>query len=302
MIEYCVYGVKVVSDIALFDHPPPLTGVAPGTHASLRLMQSPSAELAELAEVLPVNHGHGRELGLYSDQSLGRSASGQRWQMKVEGVVSFVWRGGEPTMHYMAEPACTRELLVFWLVHTFLPLYLALERGYDFIHAAAVEVADEPVLFVAPSMGGKSTLGDYFLKQGHPMLSDDKVATFLHEGQFFAAPSYPHHRPFRQFEVLGYPVENFAGRARPIHAFYVLEQGEPESQVSINEIKGFRKFEELMPNYMFNFPFLREQRLRWLASLAHQSLVFRVRRPWNLERMPEAYEAICRHSRSLGGP
>jgi hypothetical protein len=219
--------------------------------------------------------------------------------MDLDGLVSFYWRGGEPTLFYRAEAECTKELLVFWFVHVFLPLYLSLEKGYDFIHAAAVEVDDEPILFIAPSTGGKSTLGDYFLKRGHPMLSDDKVATLLHEGKFFAVPSHPHHRPFRQVEVLGYPIENFARRARPIHACYILEQGEPDSTVCITEIEGFRKFEELSPNYLFDIPFLREQRLRWLASLADQALVFRVRRPWNLERMHEVYEAICAHSRSL---
>ena len=74
-------------------------------------------------------------------------------------------------------------------MHIFLPLHLTLERGYDFIHAAAIEVDSSPVLFIAPSNGGKSTLADYFLKQGHALLSDDKVATFFYEGVFWAAPS-----------------------------------------------------------------------------------------------------------------
>jgi hypothetical protein len=94
-------------------------------------------------------------------------------------------------------------------------------------------------------------------------------------------------------------VENFSSCARPIHACYVLEQGEPDSEVCITEIEGFRKFEELMPHYLFSFDFLKEQRLRWLANLADQSLVFRVRRPWDLARMHEVYEAICQLSQSL---
>ena len=159
------------------------------------------------------------------------------------------------------------------------------------------EIEDEPVLFIARSTGGKSTLGDYFLKQGHPMLSDDKVATFFHEDEFWAVPSHPHHRPFREYEELGYPVENFAESAKPIHAFYILEAGEPDSAIEIIEVEGFRKFEQLLPNYLFSFNFLQQQRMRWLAGLAGQSRVFRVRRPWNLARMQEVYEAICAHSR-----
>ncbi len=300
MIENCLYGVKVFSDFALFGRPVPLTAVAPGERQALNFMQLPdTGELPELPEALLLYQARGREWWLYSDRLLGRSIPGQPWQVGVAGLVNFHWRGGDSTLYYQAEQECTQELLVFWFVHIFLPLYLTLERGYDFIHAAAVEVADEPILFIAPSTGGKSTLGDYFLKRGHPMLSDDKVATFLHEGKFFAVPSHPHHRPFRQVEVLGYPVEHFATCARPIHACYLLEQGEPDDAVAISEVTGFRKFEELLPHYLFSFSFLQQQRLRWLAQLADQSLVFRVHRPWNLDRQQEVYDAICAHSCSL---
>ena len=99
--------------------------------------------------------------------------------------------------------------------------------------------------------------------------------------------------------MLGHPVKNFAASARPIHAFYVLERGEPDSAIAITEIEGFRKFEQLLPNYLFGFRFLQQQRMRWLAGLADQSRVFRVQRPWNLDRMQEVYEALCAHSRDL---
>lgn len=242
---------------------------------------------------------HGRELSLHTDREMARSAPGQPWCLDVEGVVRFSWQGGEPTIYYYVHEQGSRALLVFWFVHIFLPLHLTLERGFDFIHAAAVELDGRPIMFIAPSTGGKSTLGDYFLKQGHPMLSDDKVATFLERGRFYATPSHPHHRPYREFEVLGDAVEPFAGRVRPIHAFYVLEPAEPDAGISITEVTGFRKFEQLLPNYLFNFRFLQEQRLRWLARLAHQSLVFRVSRPWNMERMDEVYQTICAHNRAL---
>ena len=100
--------------------------------------------------------------------------------------------------------------------------------------------------------------------------------------------------------MLGNPVENFAASAKPIHAFYLLEQGAPESEIEITEVVGFRKFEELLPNYLYSFSFLQRQRLRWLGQLADQSLVFRMRRPWDRGRMHEGYEAICAHSRDIG--
>ena len=141
-----------------------------------------SPQLEPLVEVFPLYTTHGRELTLRTDRELARSEPGQPWCLEVEGVVSFSWTCGEPVIDYCLQGNGSRELLVFWFVHIFLPLHLTLERGYDFIHSAAVEIQGQPALFIAPSTGGKSTLGDYFLKQGHAMLSDDKVATFLHEG------------------------------------------------------------------------------------------------------------------------
>lgn len=300
MIEHCLYGARVYCDVPLFERPVPLSAVAPGEHEALELRSAPVESAApDYGESLRFNATHGRELCLRTDRDMARSACGQPWCLQVEGVVSFTWLGGQSTIYYHFHEQGTKPLLAFWFIHIFLPLYLTLERGWDFIHAAAVEVDGRPILFIAPSTGGKSTLGGYFLQQGHPMLSDDKVATFLERGRFYAAPSHPHHRPYREFEVLGYTVEPFAGQARPIHTFYVLEPAGPDAGISISEVTGFRKFEQLLPNYLFSFPFLREQRLQWLARLAHQSLVFRVSLPWNMTRMDEVYETICAHSRAL---
>jgi hypothetical protein len=301
MIEHCLYGVKVYCDFNLFGRPVPVSAVAPGEHAALQLQRTAADNaLGDYTEVTPLYTTHGRELFLRSDRELARSIAGQPWCLEVENVASFTWVGGESEINYQLHVEGSQALLVFWFVHIFLPLHLTLERGWDFIHGAAVEVDEQPIVFIAPSTGGKSTLGDYFLKQGHPMLSDDKVATFLYQGRYYAVPSHPHHRPFRQFEVLGHPVEHFARQARPIHAFYVLEQAEPDADVKITEVTGFRKFEQLLPNYLYSFSFLQEQRLRWLAQLADQSLVYRVSRPWNLQRMHETYEAICAHTRGGG--
>lgn len=296
--------MRVRSEFELFDQDIPSRAVVPSDQSCLEAtLELSLREFGDLTECIHLYSTHGRNIYLHTDRNLALSMPGQPWCFEVEDVVRISWRGGECELQCSLGSEGSERLLVFWFVHIFLPLYLTLERGYDFIHSAAVEVDEHPILFVAPSTGGKSTLGDYFLKQGHPMLSDDKVATFLHENQFWAVPSHPHHRPFREFEVLGYPVENFSRSSAPIRAFYALEQGEPDSDVDITEVTGFRKFEQLLPNYLFGFDFLKQQRMRWLAQLADQSRVYRIRRPWSLERMHEVYEAICTHSRALGsGP
>lgn len=302
MIEHCLYGVKVCAPFELFDLNISKTADVFNDYTGNTLRLSvKQPDFPELSCVLYQCSTHGRRIKLCTDLAHARNVPGQHWRFEVEGVASLAWRSGASDLWYQLHEEGSRALLAFWFVHIFLPLHLTLERGYDFIHSAAVEVANQPILFIAPSMGGKSTLADYFLKRGHPMLSDDKVATFLRDGRYWAVPSHPHHRPYREHEVLGLPLENFAGRARPIRAFYVLAQGEPDSEVQINEVAGFRKFQELLPNYLYDFEFLREQRLRWLAQLADQSLVFKVQRPWKMECMQEVYSAIFAHSHALHG-
>lgn len=300
MVEHRLYGVNVLCNFSLFAHNLVPPNLLPGQEQAISLLPwQESIQAPALAREYPLYTTHGRFLMLRTDRELALSVAQQHWCLNVEGVVSFRWSGAESLIHFQLHEHGTQDLLVFWFVHIFLPLYLTLERGYDFIHSAAVEIAGKPVLFIAPSTGGKSTLADYFLQRGHAMLSDDKVATFLHNGRYVAVPSHPHHRPFRALEELGYPIENFAQSAKPIHAFYVLEKGDADSQVAIEEVQGFQKFEQLLPHYLFSFRFLQQQRMRWLAQLADQSLVFRVRRPWDLAKMPAVYKTISSHAEGL---
>ena len=170
---------------------------------------------------------------------------------------------------------------------------------YDFLHAGAVEVEGNPILFIAPSMGGKSTMTDYFIKRGHPLISDDKVPTFIADGKFMAVGSHPYHRPYRKFEELGYRVENFTTDFKPIHAFYELEGVEGDADITIEEIKGFEKFDALLPNYLYMFSYLKPKRLKYLSSMLNGIKVFRVQVPWDMERLGEVHDAICKHSKGL---
>lgn len=307
-----LYGIEVSSPFSLFDTPTSASTRAPGDHAPVRLRAqgltsnpaqagaerpgpAPVALHPELSEEISFTMTHGRELFLRTDRPLADSTPGQPWCLEVGEVARFRWSGADDTVYYEMLEQGEQRLLAFWFVHIFLPLHLTLERGYDFLHASAVEVGGRPVLFIAPSTGGKSTLADYFLQRGHPLLSDDKVATFLHDGGYWAAPSHPHHRPWREDEVLGQPVENFVALANPISAIYCLQADEPDAAVRISEVSGFRKFEELLPNYLFSFDYLRARRLAWLAQMAAATPVYYLQRPWSLERMEEVYQAVLNH-------
>ncbi len=291
-----VYGTKIKSDI---DFPLDLSHETEVRYEVELSSKVPEKLRNTIICGFPFYWAHGRDVYLYSDREFDGSETGQPWCYEVKDVLRFYWVGGERVIYYEVDEKGDANLLSFWFIHLLLPLYFTLEERYDFLHAGAVEVDGKPILFIAPSMGGKSTMTDYFIKQGHPLISDDKVATFIDNGRFMAVGSHPYHRPYREFEELGYRVDNFTEIFKPIHAFYALEGAEDNSEISINEIKGFEKFDMLLPNYLYMFSCLKPQRLKYLSRMLNGVRVFHVQVPWDMERLGEVHDVICEHSKGI---
>lgn len=288
-----VYGTKINSDI---DFPLDLSHTTEYRFELELEGEVPATLKAAITCGFPLYWAHGRKVYLYSDRLFDGSEPEQPWCYEVKDVARFYWRGGEEKIYYELDEKGDAALLAFWFIHLFLPLYMTLEKMYDFLHAGAVEVEGKPIMFIAPSMGGKSTMTDFFIKQGHTLVSDDKVPTFIDDGKFMAVGSHPYHRPYRKFEELGYRVDNFATHFKPIHAFYELEGAEGDAKITIEEINGFAKFDTLLPNYLYMFSWLKPERLKYLSKMLNDVRVFHVRVPWDMERLGEVHDAICKQS------
>ena len=243
----------------------------------------------------------GRNLSLHSDRKFVDREKGQLWVFEVQNVVAFFWYAEKKEIEYIKYNNFSEELLKYWALHVVLPTFFIIEDIYDFLHAGAVEVDKKPILFIAPSMGGKSTMTDYFMKQGHTMISDDKVATFQKDGDFYAVPSYPHHRPYRNIEDIGYFVENFAHIPRKMHVIYALESVSSDMRVSIEQLSGIEKFKSLRDAKEMNLFFHESNQLKYLTKIGKRILVFKVKVPWKLERLDEVYHAIIQHHNNLDG-
>lgn len=291
-----IYGTKIYSDIQF-----PLTLPCNGsTEYELKLSANPPKHIKQAITCgFPLYFAHGRKVYLYSNQVMGRSDHGQPWCYEVKDVLSFYWQSGEPVIYYVMNNSCTPELLSFWFIHLLLPLYFTLENMYDFLHGGAVEVNNKPIIFIAPSMGGKSTLTNLFLQQGHTLLSDDKIPTYIKNNTFLIAGSHPYHRPYRSFEDLGILSKRFQHLGVPIHAFYSLRKSAPRATIKITEIKGFKKFDTLMPNYLYMFSFLKEHRLSYLAKMLHTIKLFEIRVPWDLKRLKDVSHQISKHCKAI---
>lgn len=291
-----VYGTKIKSDI---DFPLDLSHETE-TRYEVELSSKLPAELKNAITCgFPLYWAHDRKVYLYSDREFDGSENGQPLCYEVKDVVTFYWTGGERTIYYELDEKGDSHLLSFWFIHLLFPLYMTFENMYDFLHAGGVEVEGKPVFFIAPSMGGKSTMTDFFIKQGHPLISDDKVPTFIKNNTFMAVGSHPYHRPYRKFEDLGYRVEDFTAEFKPIHAFYALKGTEGDSDILIREVKGFQRFDVLLPNYLYMFSHLKPNRLKYLAQMLNTVKVFRVTVPWDMERLGEVHDMICEHSKGI---
>ena len=289
--RYLAYGTIIASPLDLGEY----LCAAGDVSASVLRLAPEEGKPVVLPRETKLFTGHGRKLVLFTDRELAESANGQPWCFEVADVVRFRWIGGAEEIQFERLTECTDQLLAFWLIHIFLPLYFTLEGRYEFIHACSVEVSGSTILFTAPSHGGKSTLTDYFIKQGHTLVSDDKVATWMKDEICFAAPSHPNHRPYRQFEDLGYRVENFDPEPRQVGAIYALQRVESDADVGIEEITGHRKFAVVRPSYLFDFAFFREKRLEFMGRLLGGVGVYRVSVPWDMQRLREIHDRIVTH-------
>ena len=295
--EMIVYGTRVYSDIA-FPLDLPLSA-----YTRFELMLSASGKESVMPDITcgtPLYRAHGRQVYLYSDRAFDSvSQSTQPWLYEIEGVGSFFWRGGAERIYYDFGKTPDTALLSFWFIHLLLPLYFALEEKYELFHGGAVRIGKRSVMFCAPSMGGKSTLTDYFVQKGHTLISDDKIPLWIEKSRFMLTGSHPYHRPYRKFEELGYRVAHFMTETAPLDVMYILEKGDPESRVTIDEIRGFEKFNAMLPHYLYGFAFLKRKRMNYLSKLLSHVRVFRVTRPWDLHRQNEVYDTICIHAHTL---
>lgn len=278
---------------------PKLTQMKPETNPCREVIEVKAHAPIDAKKQFPYLHrffvSQGRNITLCSDTPFARTREGVVWGFDVEEIALFFWESGTKTLSYIPQKHFTEALLEYWVLHIVLPLFFTIEEKYDFIHAGAVEVEGRPILFVAESFGGKSTMTDYFLKQGHTLVSDDKVGSYEKEGTFMSVASIPFHRPYRKFEDLGYYFENISDTPKPIEAIYALHRSDTDANIEISELQGVEKFKALRYSSEYNLSFLKTKRFDTIARLAKAVPVYDVIVPWDIERLNEVYSAIVEH-------
>lgn len=238
----------------------------------------------------------GRKVRYYANVPFEKQTSVTSWALEVEDVVTLIWSSNPNTIRYIEGEKFTAKLLEFWVLHTFLPLALELAKVYHILHVSAVEINDDVIAFSAFSGGGKSTLTDYFIQKGHCIYGDDTIAIEEKKGSYSVIASYPFHRPYRQPEVLGYNIPNFATKAKSFSSMYVLDKSTASAKVCIEELTGIEKFEALYQSRFVTFEYMKKERYLFASKMAQKVKVYKIVVPWDLSRLEEVYQAILTHN------
>lgn len=252
---------------------------------------------SDISHIIYLDNNQYRRVSITSNGSFEDLYEGQKVYFHIENVITFYARLGSNKIFFKYYKNGNKELLKYWLFHTFLPILFTLENKYYFIHAGAVEINEKPVLFIANSFGGKSTLTDYFIKKNHTMISDDKVGTYIKNDLIYSVPSYSYHRPYRKIEDLGIYVENFAKKNKPIAKIYNLIKVNPSESIIINEITGINKFTALRYATDIDLQVNKKSRFEMLSKIANTIKVYNISIPWNIDRLEEVYQTIIEHNK-----
>ncbi len=257
----------------------------------VKIMQAKELELKAFVADATYYNNQGRTIAMAYD------AKAKRDLFIVEDLLAFSWSAHGDTISYTLFKDGTVTLLNYWLLHVFLPLYFSHQRTYFFFHVGSVLIAHRAVGFLAPCHGGKSTLTDFFLKQGHTLMTDDKLGTFKTQEGIYAVASYPYHRPYRAVEDIGFKVENFAQRPYPLQALYILVHRDADAAVDIKEIKGIEKFKQLRYAAEMNYGVDLSNETAYLADVANSIALYSIDVPWDMNRLDAVYKAIIKHAK-----
>ena len=286
---FTAFGTALRSDLDLADYLPAASPA--GSARTIDVRQAATPPLAP-AFRWPFAVTHGRQLTAASDQAFRGATTGQRWWLEVEDTATFHWTVGQSTLAYAPGPEAHDAALAFWLIHSVLPSFLALEGSYHFLHAAAATLAGGAVLLVGPSGSGKSTLLSALLDRGGELVSDDKVAIREQNGRFHAVPSHPRFRPYRRHEDLGRPAPAVAGGPVPLGVLLRLQPTEPTADIRFRPIRGADKLRAISNQLLFGFSDSAPTHFAFLARLLDRAPLFELRAPRDLARLDELGDAI----------
>jgi len=288
-----LYGMKIDSDIEFSLSLPSDSEYKETITLSQNIPQTLKESLT-CGTYLHTTHEH--KVYLYSNQEISKTLqNNQPFCYEADGLVRFYWYHNDKTIYYEILDASI-DVFSFWFVHPFFSLFLSIEEYFVLLHGSAVEINGKSILFLAPYKSGKSTLTNYIVKQGHKLITDDILPTFIKNNQIYYAPSHPYSRPFRETKTLGILEDNYKITFDTIDTIYLLQNYDNTTKTTITPIKGLEKFKLTRKNSLiYTLPHIRIKHEKYLGILLNSIDFFVIKRPWGEKYLHDTYKAIKKH-------
>ncbi len=193
-------------------------------------------------------------------------------------------------------------------------------RGTVALHASAVNVNGQAVVFLATNTGGKTSLSTTLMQAGHSLLTDDFLAVTVSEQTAVGHPGFPQmrmwpdladhflgghaHLPLvlpntdkRQIPVQTGGLGSFCSEARPLSRLYLpLRVDDPGAPIRVEPVPPQQALIELVRESFLGTVLekagLHRERFARLASLVGQVPMSRLTYPSGLDRLPDVRAAI----------
>jgi hypothetical protein len=249
MHYYQAYGLNLQSEL-------PLPELPPGGDGSDVVIQSGSLTSPPLTNThIP---RQGREAWFGGDINCA--------YLHWPEIVTFCAQSGTRLIVDSSSTEIVPELLNLYVLSEALGMVLH-QRGVFLLHASAIQIGQQVVVFVGAPGAGKSTTAAAFAQRGYPVLSDDMVAiTFDATGQPLVLPGFPQIKVWQpSVQGLGYdataltplfpgsrkqvirPFANFPSVAAPLAQILVLAPAETHRIEAIPSAQGVMTLTQFFP-------------------------------------------------------
>lgn len=219
--------------------------------------------------------------------------AGPNWQrsadaflLKIPGLARFLI-GGRSSITYQPDDGIAADDLTAFLTGSVLGILLHLRQSVV-LHASAVLVGGQAVLFCGASGAGKSTLCAALGKRGHPMLSDDLcVLAPGRDGRLWTESDGRQHKLWeRSLRSLDLEEQRGAGVRHQINKFYVRPRSIHADAAPVTRLY------QLVEQRNGEAPGIEPLALADAAIMVRQN-AFRPRMMWQLEQKTDYFRVAA---------
>lgn len=307
---YRLYGTTVECAAPLESHIPHTSG-SPGLHV-VPMSSSSSEKWWGAATQTHAEPGSADAIGYF----VHTHPRDERLAFQFDPIVDF-GVGPEIITYQLHDPRRAYGLEI-WLLGAVLSTWNE-QHGRPALHASAVQVGNRAVGFLASKEGGKSSLAAAFVKEGHPLLTDDVLIIESSELGVVGRPSYPQmrlwpeqarhftgtvksydrvvpHLDKRRVPVGAAGFGTYQGATLPISLLFLPQRRTDVSEPHLEPIEPSRRLIELvrhsfLPNTVDHLG-LSPRRLPVLSTLAEQAEMYRLIYPEGFNKLSAVVEAV----------